>query len=135
MPKNWVIPPPSSGRDELAALLRVSPVVAQVLHNRGIHDDAAARRFLNPQLADMLPPEELPGATAAAERIHEAVTAGEQIVLFGDYDVDGITGVSILWHCLRLAGVEAGFYIPTAWKKATASAPRPSTPLPTTVPS
>jgi single-stranded-DNA-specific exonuclease len=110
--KDWVIAAPWGGREGLAASLRISPVVAQVLHNRGIDDAETARQFLSPQLADLYAPETLPGTTAAAERIHAAIRAGEKIVLFGDYDVDGITGVSILWHCLRLAGATAGFYIP-----------------------
>ena len=112
MPKDWVIPPPWSGRDGLAAALRISPVVAQVLFNRGIGDVEAARGFLDPRLADILPPEALAGTTAAADRIAAAVADGEKIVIFGDYDVDGITGVSILWHCLRLAGAEPEYYIP-----------------------
>jgi single-stranded-DNA-specific exonuclease len=112
MPKDWVIAPPAEGRTTLSRTLRISPVVAQVLINRGIKDAEGARQFLKPQLNDILPPEMLPGATAAAERIAAAVKAGEKIVLFGDYDVDGITGVSILWHCLHLAGAEPGFYIP-----------------------
>lgn len=112
MPKDWVIAPPWEGRGQLAAALKMSPVVANVLHNRGIDDMDAARRFMNPQLADLLPPETLPGAVQAAERIHAAVRTGEKIVLFGDYDVDGIAGVSTLWHCLRLAGASPEFYIP-----------------------
>jgi single-stranded-DNA-specific exonuclease len=112
MPKDWLIAPPSEAREDLARGLRISPIVAQVLANRGVTDVETARQFLKPQLADILPPEALPGAVAAAERIAAAVKAGKKIVLFGDYDVDGITGVSILWHCLRLAGAEPGFYIP-----------------------
>jgi single-stranded-DNA-specific exonuclease len=112
MPKDWVIPPPWPGRDRLAAALRISPIVAQVLHNRGVGDVEAARQFLNPELSGIHPPEDLPGATEAAERIHSAIRHGEKIVIFGDYDVDGITGVAILWHCLRLAGSEPDFYIP-----------------------
>ena len=112
MSKDWLIAPPWQDRAQLAAALRISPVVADVLHRRGIDDAEAARRFLHPQLTDILPPETLPGASQAASRIHTAVQRGEKIVIFGDYDVDGIAGVSILWHCLRLAGAEPGFYIP-----------------------
>src|SRR2546425_204169 len=112
MPKDWLIPPPHPNRDSLARALRISPVVAQALLNRELTDEAAARQFLKPQASDLLPPEMLPGASAAAQRIASAVAAGEKIVLFGDYDVDGITGVSILWHCLRLAGANPSFYIP-----------------------
>jgi len=99
-------------RDALAAALKVSPIVAQVLINRGVCDAEAARRFMRPQVLDIFPPETLPGATAAAARIADAVRNGKKIVIFGDYDVDGITGVAILWHCLRLAGAEPGFYVP-----------------------
>lgn len=112
MPKDWLIHPPHPDREKLATAMRVSPVVAQVLLNRGIADADAARGFLKPQITDMFPPESLPGVTQAAERIAAAAGARENIVLFGDYDVDGITGVSILWHCLRLTGAEPGCYIP-----------------------
>lgn len=112
MPKDWVISPPAANRETLAAALNVSPIVAQILINRGIESPEAARGFLRPQAIDMLPPEQLPGATRSAARIADAVRNGRKIVIFGDYDVDGITGVAILWHCLKLAGAEPGFYIP-----------------------
>ncbi len=112
MPRDWVIAPLWSGRETLAGALGVSPVVAHVLHNRGVEDLATARSFLNPQLAEIYPPEAMPGTIPAAERVHGAIRDGEKIVIFGDYDVDGITGVAILWHCLRLAGGQPQFYIP-----------------------
>ncbi len=112
MPKDWVIAPPWSGREALAGVLGVSPVVAHVLYNRGVADLATARSFLRPQFAELSPPESMPGAIPAARRIQEAIRGGERIVVFGDYDVDGITGVAILWHCLRLAGGQPRFYIP-----------------------
>lgn len=112
MPKDWVIEPPAVGREALAAALRVSPIVAQVLCNRGVTTVEAARQFLKPAVADLPPPEAFPATLRAAEQIVEAVRSGKKIVLYGDYDVDGITGVAILWHCLRLAGCDAGFYIP-----------------------
>lgn len=112
MPRDWVISPRWQERDSLAAALRISPVVAQVLYNRNVRDEASARAFLNPQMSDLLPPEVLPGVRAAAARIAEAARAGRRIVLYGDYDVDGITAVSILWHCLTLAGARVDCYIP-----------------------
>ncbi|MFH1419158.1 MAG: single-stranded-DNA-specific exonuclease RecJ [Planctomycetota bacterium] len=112
MSKDWIIAPPAACRDELARALHISPIVAQVLANRGVSDTGAARGFLSPRLGDILSPEAMPATRPAADRIAAAVQNGESIVIFGDYDVDGITGVSILWHCLKLAGVEPGFYIP-----------------------
>lgn len=112
MPKDWVIPPPAAQRDDLARTLRISPIVAQALCNRGVTDAAVARQFMKPQLTDMLPPEAFPATIRAAERICDAVSAGKKIVIFGDYDVDGVTAVSIIWHCLTIAGASPGFYIP-----------------------
>lgn len=112
MPKDWVIAPPADGRDALAAALRISPIVAQVLCNRGVVNPEAARQFLKPAVSDMPPPDAFPATIRAARRIVQAVRDGRKIVLYGDYDVDGITGVSILWHCLRLAGADPAFYIP-----------------------
>ncbi len=112
MPKEWVVATHWSGRDQLASALGVSPVVAQILHNREIGNAEAARQFLNPQLSGLLPPEAIANCATAAERIHDAVRRGVKIVIFGDYDVDGVTGVSILWHCLRLAKADVDFYIP-----------------------
>ncbi|MGE3809482.1 MAG: single-stranded-DNA-specific exonuclease RecJ, partial [Gemmataceae bacterium] len=58
------------------------------------------------------PPELLPGAKEAAERIHAAVLAKRRICVYGDYDVDGLTGASILWRCLQLLGTPADYYVP-----------------------
>jgi len=112
MSKHWIISQPWSGRQKLANALGISPIVAQVLHNRGITEPAAARAFLDPRISDVYPPETMPATGPAAERIAAAVAHREKIVLFGDYDVDGITGVAILWHCLKLAGADVDFYIP-----------------------
>ncbi len=112
MPREWVIPPPAPQRDELSRSLRVSSIIAQILCNRGMTQLEAARQFLKPQIADMHPPEAFPSTLRAADRILAAVAARRKIVIFGDYDVDGITAVSILWHCLRLAGAEPTFCIP-----------------------
>lgn len=112
MPKDWVIAQIWEGREALAQSLGISPVVAQVLYNRGVADADAGRVFLSPRMLDIYEPEALPGATAAAERIASAVHAGKKIVIYGDYDVDGITGVSILWHCLQLAGANVSYYVP-----------------------
>jgi len=112
MPKDWVIAAPWTGREQLATQLKISPVLAQVLHNRGLDDVDRAAGFLAPRMGDLFPPEELPGVSEAAERLADAVRRGRKIVIYGDYDVDGITGVSILWHCLRIAGATVDYYIP-----------------------
>jgi single-stranded-DNA-specific exonuclease len=54
----------------------------------------------------------LPGCLEAASRIHAAIAAGRRILVYGDYDVDGMTGTAILWLCLKLLGAEVGYHIP-----------------------
>ena len=112
MIKNWQVAPDWPGREALARRLRVSPIVAQLLHHRNLDDPESARKFLQPSLNDLLDPAGVPGAIAAVERIAQAVSNREKIVIYGDYDVDGLTGTAILWHCLQLAGAEVDFYVP-----------------------
>ena len=54
----------------------------------------------------------MPGAVAAAEILHQAIAAGRRIVVYGDYDVDGMTATAILLGCLKLLGANAGYYVP-----------------------
>ena len=86
--------------------------MAQLLVNRGVSPGPEGDAFLSPRLKDLHPPQLLPGAVEAAEFVVEAVKAKRRIVLYGDYDVDGTTGVAILWHMLREAGAEPSFYVP-----------------------
>ncbi len=90
----------------------VPAVVAQLLVCRGIRDPDQARRFLDPKLSALRAPELLPGCWAAAERIHRALRQGRRIVVYGDYDVDGITGTALLCQCLKLLGGNTGYYVP-----------------------
>ena len=108
----WQVNPAFAGAEDLAARLGTAPLVAQVLHNRGISDADAGAAFLNPKLSDLPDPTLLSGCEAAAERIAKAVADGERIVIYGDYDVDGITGVAILHAALRMADADVHYYVP-----------------------
>jgi len=108
----WQLAEPYPDADALARRLGTRPLIAQILANRGLKDFETAQTFLNPQLSDLHDPQELPGACEAAEYIAQAVRAGTRIVLYGDYDVDGITGVAILHACLRMVGADVHFYVP-----------------------
>lgn len=112
MGKEWIIAPPWARRQEAAARFGTSPLIAQLLHNRGIDDPSAARRFLNPQLKDLYAPDRMPGVGRAAGLLADAVREGQRIVIYGDYDVDGITATAILWHALRVLGATVDFYVP-----------------------
>ena len=110
--KEWIIQPWSNETPQLAKSLKVSPLLAQVLINRGINDTKAGSIFLRPKLTALIGPEEMPGMQAAVDRIKQAIKAEEKITIYGDYDVDGITGVSILLMLLKLLGANVDYYIP-----------------------
>ncbi len=114
MTPNWRLRP--HDRDRVAHLSRESglpPIVAQLLLNRGITDGTMAKAYLGARRDGLHDPEGLPGMVEAAERILRAIRDGRKIVVYGDYDVDGVCGTSVLWSCLKLAGAaDAEFYIP-----------------------
>ena len=108
----WVIAPTDSRVDALGRSLKISPLVAQVLINRGITEATDGNVFLRPKLTELIRPGRMPGIEAAVRRIQQAIDGKEQITVYGDYDVDGITGVSILWELLTMLGAEVDYYIP-----------------------
>ena len=110
--RQWVIQPPDDRREQLAKSLKVSPLLAQVLINRGITDNEEASVFLRPKLTELIDPSQMPGIEPAVQRLKQAITDREKITVYGDYDVDGITGVAILWQVLTLLGADVDYYIP-----------------------
>ncbi len=113
MAKRWRIQPHDVSR--IAFLERsagVSAVVAQLLLGRGLDDLEQIRIFLDPKLTGLRDPELLPGVPLAAEKITAAIAAGKQIIVYGDYDADGITATALLWQCLKLLGGKVGYYMP-----------------------
>jgi len=110
--RRWVIAPVDKRREPLAKSLKISTLMAQVLLNRGITDADSGSVFLRPKLIGLINPEQMPGTTQAVERIKYAITNKEKITIYGDYDVDGITGVSILWHLTKILGGDVDYYIP-----------------------
>ena len=110
--RQWVIQQPDDRRTQLAKSLKVSPLLAQVLINRGITESEEASVFLRPKLTELIDPAQMPGIEPAVQRIKQAVTNNEKITVYGDYDVDGITGVAILWQVLTMLGADVDYYIP-----------------------
>ena len=108
----WEVAPRWDGAADLARQLKTSPLIAQALHNRHFDEPERVRAFLDPKLTDLHPPELLPGIVAAAERLERAVRDKEPVCLYGDYDVDGMTGVAILYRCLEMFGADVRFYVP-----------------------
>ena len=113
MTARWVLPETEPlQRDLLARQLGISPVTAQILVNRGLHDVEAARGFLSPQLKDLADPNLLPGMSDAVERVYKAARDREKILVYGDYDVDGTAATALLVKFLRMAGLDVDYYIP-----------------------
>jgi len=118
VPKRWRIQPHDAA--VVAGLERsagVSAIVARLLAARGLTDAASARTFLAGTLQDLRDPELLPGIPAAADRILAAVRGGEQIVIYGDYDADGMCATAILLGCLEALGAMAEWYVPDRFEE------------------
>lgn len=111
--KSWHLLPHDPGAVErLAQALRLSPIVAQLLYNRGLALPEQAQQFLDVPFNGLHPPDLLPGVPEAADRVYAAVKAGRSICIYGDYDVDGVTGTAILLQVLRLMGATVEIYLP-----------------------
>ena len=98
--------------EQLESAVGVSTVVAQLLIGRGLQSPADALRFLDAKLTDLRDPNELPGVPQAAEILHQAAVDGKRIVIYGDYDADGMTASAILLRCLRLLHADVHSYVP-----------------------
>lgn len=113
MQRTWRIAAHDRGYiKDLMARMRVTGLVAQVLVSRGHHRAESAEAYIAKKLATLHDPETLPGISEAADRIVEAIRSRRKITIYGDYDVDGVTSTSLLWHCLTLLGATVNYYIP-----------------------
>jgi single-stranded-DNA-specific exonuclease len=113
VPKRWLVYPHDAARvQDLERVLGVTPVVAQLLLRRQLADPAQAQRFLDPRLTDLRDPNALPGVGAAAGLLHRAVTDKRKIIVYGDYDADGMTATAILVGCLKALGGDVSYFVP-----------------------
>ena len=113
--KRWVVKP--QGNPEavaaMAAATGISPVLANLLVQRGIDTLEKAKKFFNPQLSDLHDPFLMKDMDKAVERVERAVRNREKIMVYGDYDVDGTTAVALVYKFLRQIGhKDLLFYIP-----------------------
>lgn len=96
----------------MASALKVSPLLAQCLINRGLTSPSQALGFLRPRLKDLADPAQLPHLTEAVERLWQARDRGEPVVIFGDYDVDGVSATALLLEVLEPLGWKLAPYLP-----------------------
>lgn len=113
MNRNWLI---SKTNPEflsfLSASASISPIIAQILVNRGIKTPEAVEAFLNPSIAALSDPFGLSGMRSAVDRIREAVKRRERVLVHGDYDADGLTATAILVHLLKRIGLDVQYFVP-----------------------
>ena len=98
---------------ELAKKYAGSPAIAELLVQRGITSVANAERFFNPSLSDLHDPFLMKDMDKAVDRLNRAMGAKEKILVYGDYDVDGTTAVSLVYKYLRNYYSHIEYYIPT----------------------
>jgi len=111
--REWII----FSKDEakarsLAEICGVSQRIACLLQERGIEEPEEALEFLSPKLSSLKNPLELKGMSEAVSRLMEAVEKGQNIVIWGDYDVDGVTSTTLLLKYFEAVGVDATFFVP-----------------------
>ncbi|MEB3102016.1 single-stranded-DNA-specific exonuclease RecJ [Ferviditalea candida] len=98
--------------DVLADKLNISPLLAKLLAVRGISDVCEAEQFLFGGHEQFHDPFLLNGMKEAVERIRRALSSGEKIRIYGDYDADGVSGTSLMFYLLRMLGADFDYYIP-----------------------
>ncbi len=112
--KKWILKETAETEtiSQLSSELGVDPVLAELLVQRGIRTFQQARSFFRPSLEDLHDPFLMQDMDKAVERVHQAVINREKILVYGDYDVDGTTAVSLVYSFLRRLTDSIDFYIP-----------------------
>ena len=109
----WSLAPPQPLlANQLAAALGISPLLAQCLLNRGLSEPDAITPFLEPRLKQLADPFLLPNIGAAVERLFRSRELREPLVIFGDYDVDGVTSTALLTEAMTALGWTVSHYLP-----------------------
>ena len=117
--KHWVQPTPTVDETAVTALaeaVSVTPLVARLLITRGITTPATAKIFLQADQQPLNDPLQMHDMQKAIDRIQDAIVAGDQITVYGDYDADGLTSTSIMVETLDQVGAQVNYYIPDRFK-------------------
>ena len=99
-------------KEQIAKDLGIYPVLAQLLVQRGVENTHEARCFFHPRLTDLYNPFLMRDMDKAVERLNDALRMRESILIYGDYDVDGTTAVSLVYKYLRQFHQEVLYYLP-----------------------
>ena len=117
----WNYEPPTSSRTaaakELAEKIGMSPVLADLLIQRGIKTESAAKRFFRPMLNELIDPFLMNDMDVAVDRLNDAMGRKERIMVYGDYDVDGCTAVALVYKFLQQFYSNIEYYIPDRYEE------------------
>ncbi len=119
MTKRWIYP--DEPQEEIVQLLsetiNTNPVISKILANRGISNYQEAEEYFNPDLSDLYDPFLLKDMHKAIDRINQAIENNERILVYGDYDVDGTTAVTLVYGFLKHFYANISYYIPDRYKE------------------
>ncbi|MDY7107426.1 MAG: single-stranded-DNA-specific exonuclease RecJ [Planctomycetota bacterium] len=112
--RRWVLAAAAGEAPAELASLHLPPLLERILLSRGLTDPRAVQHFCEPRLTDLHDPSLMPNLDLAVERLIDAVRGDRSIVIYGDYDVDGIAATSILFHVIKAVAPEADVrrYVP-----------------------
>ena len=117
----WNYEPPTSDRTaaakELAEKIGMSPILADLLIQRGIKTESAAKRFFRPMLNELMDPFLMNDMDVAVDRLNDAMGRKERIMVYGDYDVDGCTAVALVYKFLQQFYSNMEYYIPDRYEE------------------
>ena len=118
MQKRWkILTADTQKSDSLQLALKISPVICDILVERGVVTFEQSKKYFRPELKDLHDPWLMKDMDKAAERIIRAVNNNEKILVFGDYDVDGTTSVACMYHFLKKIHSDLDFYIPHRYRE------------------
>lgn len=119
MNKKWIYKsiPDQEKVDTLSKSINVNPIIGNILMQRGIEDFDDAKSYFRPNIADLHDPFLMEDMNKAVDRINEAIFNKEKILVYGDYDVDGTTSVTMFFHFLKTIYLEIAYYIPDRYKE------------------
>ena len=121
MNNKWNYQPPTDQEiqraEALSKELGINPAICRLLLDRGITTAAEAKRFFRPNLTDLHDPFLMDGMDAAVDRINQALGRKERILVYGDYDVDGTTAVSLVYRFLQQFTTNIDYYIPDRYEE------------------
>lgn len=112
----WIFTYDMNNTDSLENV-KVSPVIKQLLLQRGVNTEEKAHHFLHPKLDYLHDAGKLNQIDLAVERVRQAISNGESILVYGDYDADGVTSTALMVEALRESGAMCDFYIPNRFSE------------------